>query len=683
MKRLRNGFRAFMIIIVATVQFMAPLASYPVISHAQEAEAVVEPAPCVAPENISWPTGSDSLTYTWNCDSKLWENAYYTWDPITKITTPKFAPEHKFNESLNLWQIWQWDFSPPANAYKFTVVGSYAPAVVQTAATENDGATIDTTGPGSTNGLTNSDGTIQNTGPGSTNTITDTDGTIISTGPDSSNTITLDSVGSTDLNIDMDIDVTNNIDSTAVSGDASVLQNTTAGNALTGDATVIANILNMLQSTWGWNGGLTPEIYTADIQGDYFGDILIDPSLLGISGGGCGCGDLTVNTSVNASIENNVDLLAQSGDATVSKNTTAGDATTGDATAVANIINMINSSITAGESFLGVLNIHGDFEGDVLVAQDVIDELIAANVPTTQLTLCDCDIMADFTNNMSIDNSINTTATTGSAAVTNNTTAGNATSGNAETSVTVFNVTGRTIVGQNALLVFVNVLGEWVGFIVDAPAGATAAAFGGNLTENSIIGSNGDTEINADTNMSIKNNIGVAAVTGDAEVSSNTRAGNATSGDASASANVSNIMGSNFSLSGWFGLLFINILGDWFGSFGVDTPYGNTTLPETATGGTGGNVQSTANNSPSGTTNSRIVSKRKPSANMRVFEAAFAENETGGMVLANVTEASPPTNDPAQSFGAAASYQNAIIGWTLVSVGVTTLLYFFRRRPLA
>ncbi len=677
MRGLRSGFKAFMIMSVAAVQLMAPVLTYPAILHAQE--AVSEPVPCVAPEDISRPTGTGSQTYTWSCERNLWENDYFTWDPATHIATPKFAPEHKFNEELNLWQVWEWVYIPTTASYQLRVTSSYAPAVTEAVTPPaGGGATIDTTGPDSTNGLENSDGTIQNTGPNSTNTITNTDGTITTTGPDSSNTIALDGVSSADLNIDTDIDVTNDVDSAAVSGDASVLQNTTAGSALTGDASAIANILNMLQSTWGWNGGLTPEIYTADIQGDYFGDIMIDPSLLGIQSGGCGCGDLTVNASLDASITNNVNLLAQSGDATVSMNTSAGDAATGNATAVANIINMINSSITAGESFLGILNIHGNFEGDVLVAQDVIDELIAANVPTTQITMCDCGVMADFTANMSTANNISTTATSGNAAVTDNTLAGNATSGSAETSVTVFNVTGRTIVGQNALLVFVNVLGEWVGFIVDAPAGATAAAFGGNLTQNSI---SGDTEINSDTNMSITNNVNVAAVSGDAKVSYNTRAGNATSGDASASANVSNILGSNFSLSGWFGLLFINILGDWFGSFGVNTPYGNTTLPEV--GGTDTPVGQVLASQHGGSSRSGSFVRRKPSSNVRVFEAAFEEAESGGMTLANVTEALPSSTDTEQNFGAPSSNQQAFLGWVLISMGTSMFVYFVRRRPLA
>src|SRR5690606_26762954 len=84
----------------------------------------------------------------------------------------------------------------------------------------------------------------------------------------------------------------------------------------------------------------------------------------------------------------------------------------------------------------------------------------------------------------SIVNNINTAAASGNANVSNNTQAGNATTGDAQTNVTILNLTGRNVVAANSLLVFVNVLGEWVGVIVDAPAGSTSAALGTGVTEN-------------------------------------------------------------------------------------------------------------------------------------------------------------------------------------------------------
>jgi len=48
-------------------------------------------------------------------------------------------------------------------------------------------------------------------------------------------------------------------------------------------------------------------------------------------------------------------------------NTTAGSATTGDAAAIANIVNVINSIIGAGQSFIGTININGNLDGEILL----------------------------------------------------------------------------------------------------------------------------------------------------------------------------------------------------------------------------------------------------------------------------------------------------------------------------
>ena len=112
-------------------------------------------------------------------------------------------------------------------------------------------------------------------------------------------------------------------------------------------------------------------------------------------------------------------------------------------------------------------------------------------------------------------------------------------------------------------------LGEWYGIIIDAPAGATAAIIGNNVESDTI--STPNLNLSSDNKVEIVNNITLTSQSGDAAVRSNTIAGDAISGDATASVNLANIVGSRFSLSGWFGLLFINVFGKWFGNFGVET----------------------------------------------------------------------------------------------------------------
>jgi hypothetical protein len=189
------------------------------------------------------------------------------------------------------------------------------------------------------------------------------------------------------------------------------------------------------------------------------------------------------------------------------------------------------------------------------------------------------------TNNLGITNNVDANATSGKADVSSNTTGGSATSGNATNSITAFNLTGSNIIGSNDLLVFVNVLGQWVGLIVNAPAGATAAELGSGIvnagpSSNNTVNNdvNNNATLNNTNNFGINNNITANATSGDASVTRNTHGGNATSGDASNAVNLLNVENSTLSLSNWFGILFINVFGTWHGSFGVNTSAGDPVI---------------------------------------------------------------------------------------------------------
>jgi hypothetical protein len=343
--------------------------------------------------------------------------------------------------------------------------------------------------------------------------------------------------------------------------------------------------MNLLQSSSSLNGGPVAT-FSQTINGDVTGDILLDPAKLILIQPASSTADsgLQINSQTDASITNQINLAADSGDATVARNTTAGSATSGNATAVANIINVINSVISSGHSFVGTININGNLNGDILLPPDFVDQLLASNIPTTTINTAqlsgDSSSLATIANNQSITNNVSAVATSGQAIVAQNTTAGNATSGDASSNITVFNLTGSQIIGRNSLLVFVNVMGKWVGMIVNAP-GATAAQLGGGITSDQP---SAKSTINATANASITNTVKVSAQSGNANVTENTTAGNATTGAARAAVNLLNVADGSMSLSDWFGVLFINVFGSWNGSFGVDTAAGNAPAPEASNG---------------------------------------------------------------------------------------------------
>lgn len=461
------------------------------------------------------PTGADRSTYSYNEETGKWENDYYQWDPVTKQTTPKASSTYTHDPATNTWSTNEWQYDAPSGSYK--AVPKPVPEPSTTSSTST----------------------------------------------------------ATGLN--------NQLTSTATSGDATVSHNTTAGDATSGSAVDIANVINILQSSLTASGSAdTIATFNTTIAGDVNGTLYIDPSSImqnqGNSSSLQSAGGLQVNSQNSGQIDNAILLNATSGQASVVGNTTAGSAQSGDAAAIANVVNFMNTAVAANQSFVGVLNIQGDLVGDILLPDGLLDSLIAAN----RQAALDGLGQSTTSNQQTITNNVTAIANSGDATVDHNTMAGDATSGSARSSLTVMNLTGSDIIGSNALLVFVNVLGTWTGLIVNTP-GSTSALLGGGITtansstpslthtasaSNDSAGSASGSTTNA---ASINNTVVAAATSGDATVSHNTTAGDATSGNATAVVNVANIVNSSLSLTSWFGILFINVLGDWFGSFGVNS----------------------------------------------------------------------------------------------------------------
>ncbi len=372
-------------------------------------------------------------------------------------------------------------------------------------------------------------------------------------------------------------DIQNILNSTANSGAASVKGNTTAANAMSGDAAAIATIMNSVNSSVTNSDNSKAATFVTDVVGDVNGDIILKPMLLKamLEAGAEESSSASAQIKNTSSLTNDINLTAKSGDASVTKNTTAGDATTGSANTVANVVNVVNSLIAANQSFVGTVNIYGNLNGDILIAPDFIPQLLASNAPTSSSLSAPPNktIKVDTENTQKIINNVNLNAMSGNAVVAGNTKAGSATTGAAETNTVIFNMTGHEIIAKNSLLVFINVLGSWVGVIVDAPTGATSAMLGNGVAQSNLL--KPDLSITAENDVAITNNLDLSSLSGNALVAGNTLAGNARSGNATASANIANISNSQFGLSDWFGILYINVFGSWLGSFGVDTEYGN------------------------------------------------------------------------------------------------------------
>ncbi len=597
------------------------------------------------------PVGADAALYTYNCKAGLWESAYYSFNPYSDTYAPLYTVVYTYDPTTGEYNYPDWIYDAPNNNYieitqstttppsGAVIVG--APSLVSPDTTTNTNDNKSGSLSGNPNG-SGSSNTISNTGSGSLNTINNqgnsgSSSNINTTGTNSSNSINSSQGGNLNLNNATLATDTNNITSKANSGNASVTANTLAGGATTGNAINDANVVNLLQSAVNVLGP-NAVTFVDNINGDVNGNLLLNPSTLASAqvANDPSPNNLVVNSTTGANMTSNIDLASTSGNADVSNNTTAGNATSGNASAIANVVNVIDSALVSGRSFLGVININGDLNGNILLPPDFVNQLLADNVPivniisntganssnsingksgsTTNITNA---------NNATINNNVAANASSGTASVSGNTAAGNATSGNTTNSITAFNLTGSNLIGSNDLLVFVNVAGgQWVGLIINAPPGTTAAEFGGGVLSNS-----GDTNanINNQTKDTISNNIDLTAASGNATVSNNTRAGNATSGNADNVANLLNIEDSNLALSNWFGILFINVFGTWNGNLGIYTP--DPPLINT------GMAQNSASD-PSITPNDRLVAfEPTVSGSGAINTNAMPDSATGSVLI--------------------------------------------------
>ncbi len=568
-----------------------PPAPAPVAPTPPTAPEPANPAPVTGPTDpvaLGQPTGK-APDYAFNDAAHKWEPTLITTFKWSKDALNWVSPFYRYDPVVGWWHVIPG--VTPSDSINALTAGSKDPSALMNRIL----------------GVTDPENS--NTGPGSTNvgTVTDSESVLATLLTNSG--------------------IYNDISSNASSGDAGVANNTNAGDARTGLATIVTNLLNILNAMWSFgSGGLS--YFIENIYGNHTGDIAI--TIQPANGGGgqigqCSGGvatntntgpgstniadydcsrDLQVNNQTTGAIVNDVQIDASSGDATVNGNNRGGSAMSGDALAQLNIINLINTAIGAGQSFFGIINIFGNLDGDILFPGLNLNGVVASSEPGSPGGLVGNSTTGpgsintatntntntlDIDNNVNgtFNNNINATATTGSATVANNTEAGSATTGEAKTHTSLFNLFNTNIFGENAVLVIVNNMGRWFGTIMNL--GGSGESGGGLLTSNAVVqnnttgpGSNNQAsvsnsnsaEIDNNVDGTITNNVNITATSGDATVANNTTAGDAKSGNATVASSIANIFNSTLHFGKVFGILFINVFGTWNGSAGVDTAAG-------------------------------------------------------------------------------------------------------------
>lgn len=449
--------------------------------------------------------------------------------------------------------------------------------------------------------------------PSNNTSPTAQDTTIDANGSNSNNAIDLSNTTNQNTNQTNIGSVANNLDQNTITGDNTANFNLGNTTVISGDANTSGTLLTTLNTNLA--GVAVAEFNVVE---DHQGDIILDFSSSCILGCDSLLGSITNNGSdstnsanINQSdtkttfqvndgeTTNNMTLASDSGNNTASFNT-GGDNTivTGDANVSANAITFLNNNIS-GNVAVGVVNIYGDLNGDIILPSSVFDSLTGSSNSSSTISengsgsqnATDINQTTNTNTNQAntadIENNLIFAASTGDNDANLNT-GGNTTvkTGDANVETQTLNIANNNVEGGDWWLVLVNVAGEWIGQLFGGNGGNMAGSSGTQFQvgqDGSITATNGNgtdsqntqsvnEESNTDTtqtnNAKVTNNLNLQANTGGNKTNFNTGGDNTIiTGDANIVANLINFVNNNITGGGKLLVTIVNVFGEWTGNF--------------------------------------------------------------------------------------------------------------------
>jgi hypothetical protein len=276
---------------------------------------------------------------------------------------------------------------------------------------------------------------------------------------------------------EVDLNVTST--STAVIKNDVVARSSTGGNTasgagahiLTGDAYAGVNVVNVANTNIIDSNYL---LVSLNNFGDYADDIVF-PGLSFFNQfftqSGLGGGSLAATSSNTADIENNVSTVAQTGDNTASS-TNGSSVVTGDANSGSSVVNTVNTNLLGGNSVFILLNVYGDWSGDIFglppgISWTETPEGVVLFSENDASLGTEAEPSGDIAigNNSSttIKNNIEVYALTGDNKVNATNGDGVVVTGDAHASANIINIANTNAIGQNWILAMFNIFGNWDG----------------------------------------------------------------------------------------------------------------------------------------------------------------------------------------------------------------------------
>lgn len=275
--------------------------------------------------------------------------------------------------------------------------------------------------------------------------------------------------------VDNDATFDTDIVAVAQTGDNTALE--TQGDAVikTGDAIAAVNVFNVA------NTNIVDSQYlllAVNNIGDWEGDITLP-----------GANDLMemwtnpvlhttpavldVDNTNEGDVVTEIDIEAGTGDNTASG--TGSDIETGDTVVMSNVFNQVNQNHVGGDSFVMLIKVHGDWNGDVLGApeglewQQTEDGLLIfdKNGSFAQSGgVSHASLSVTNTNTAKINTHVSLVALTGGNEVSSEEGDAMIHTGDATALANVYNIVNTNVVGQNWFLAMFNIFGDWDGDII-------------------------------------------------------------------------------------------------------------------------------------------------------------------------------------------------------------------------
>lgn len=381
-------------------------------------------------------------------------------------------------------------------------------------------------------------------------------------------------------------DLNNNVDVEAQTGNNIASENLAQVTVNTGEGTAWANLINLLNTNVV---GSNFEILFLDIKGNNTGEIdlneiwqeLINAQVtesIIINGGEQSSNlNLIIRNFNLASLENNVNVCVVTGQNAVNDNGGNVAVNTGDATALANVNNFVNTNIIGTKFFFGVVNILDPYGGNIILPRPENFAGIEESVNNGQKT------EVNNLNSAGLDNNINTLADSGNNSIEGNV-ENKTNTGNATAISNNYTVANMDYWKNNWFFLWLNNMGNWNGktlgwsdpaAVEESDTKTQQFQIGTNQSENSAEelavfteATTTSTPLTSIENINvadIKNEINTQAISGQNEVTGNEGGVDVFTGNSIAISNLVNFVNLNIISSRWF-MGMINVMAKWSGN---------------------------------------------------------------------------------------------------------------------